>query len=72
MNVGELKKMLDDFNDEDLVVMSSDAEGNYYSELSDVEGLYYSPDIGDIMDEEELKEYSEEGFKKSVVLWPSV
>lgn len=41
MNVKELKEILNKTNDNDLVVMSKDAEGNGYSPLSAIEECIY-------------------------------
>ena len=37
MKVKELKELLNQFNDEDIVIMSKDGEGNGFSPLSDIE-----------------------------------
>ena len=39
MRVGELKLMLEEFKDEDIVVLSKDAEGNDFSPLYDGDRL---------------------------------
>jgi len=41
MRVGELKLMLEEFKDEDIVVLSKDAEGNDFSPLYDGDRLIY-------------------------------
>jgi len=41
MKVRDLKEMLNQFNDDDLVIISKDSEGNHYSPLDDIwEGVY--------------------------------
>lgn len=75
MTVSELKKYLDNFNDDDIVVMSKDSEGNYFSPLSDVsEGLYdadstYNGEFYCDSNIEEDDEWEYEGTN-SVCLWP--
>jgi len=44
MSVKELKTLLEGENDNDVVVMSSDAEGNKISPLDGIETGYYIPD----------------------------
>jgi hypothetical protein len=41
MKVKELKELLNDYNDEDIVILQKDSEGNSYSPLDDAwEGKY--------------------------------
>ncbi len=85
MIVKELRKLLNKFNDNDLVVMSKDAEGNSFSPLSDHSNHIYVPDTtysGEIFLLEltpELKEYgfSDEDIyhgkdgQNAIILWPT-
>ena len=41
MTIAELKEYLNQFNDDDVVIMSKDAEGNSFSPLSDGESGRY-------------------------------
>lgn len=43
MTVAELRKALESFDDDRLVVLAKDAEGNSYSPLSDLEAGLYQP-----------------------------
>ncbi len=42
MTVGELRKILSDYNDSDLVILASDPEGHSYRLLSDCEDSIYA------------------------------
>jgi len=44
MKVKELKKLLENCNDEDMVVLSLDGEGNSYSPLDGIEERIYVPE----------------------------
>lgn len=85
MTVKELRDCLDLYNDNDLVVMSKDAEGNGFSPLEQTVGnSLYTPEStwsGSVSIKElddELKEqgyteedcYRDETSKECVVLWP--
>ena len=43
-NVRQLKSLLEDYNDEDYVVLSNDEEGNSFSPLQQIETGVYVPD----------------------------
>ena len=82
MTVKELKELLEQCNDDDVVVVSSDEEGNSYRKLSTVSAdLYacegsYNVEIGlrKLTPSLEEEGYSEEdvleGGSPCVVLWP--
>lgn len=55
MMVKELKELLKEFNDNDIVIISKDSEGNRYSPLSDVAEASY---------EAETTWYREIGLRK--------
>ncbi len=61
MTVKQLKKLLEKFDDKDIVVLSKDGEGNGYSPLSDYGDEYY---IADSTWSGELA-YTEKDFKDS-------
>ena len=68
MTVKELKYLLAKCPDTWEVIMSSDAEGNSYSPLSNVDSAAYVPDStysGDLVDEEYRPVHN------SVVFWPT-
>lgn len=77
MKVKELKEILSKIDDETIVVISSDSEGNSYSPLSS-----YSPDynysdgeigLKKLTDDDKSKGYTEEDLKEgqsAFVLWP--
>ena len=44
MKVKELKQLLNDYSDNDEVILSSDVEGNNFSPLSNIEDALYVPD----------------------------
>ena len=86
MTIGDLKKQLEQYDDNDVVVvMSKDGEGNNFSPLSDIEEKIYVPNStwsGDVYPIEITKEMIDEGWeedddqhnnpeaKKAIVLWP--
>ena len=71
MTVAELKKHLEKLNDDALVVLAKDSEGNDYSPLFGYNVGWYSPDnswSGDFTTHEDQKE---EGDESALVLWPT-
>lgn len=79
MTVNELKKLLEEFDGDALVVMSGDAEGNNHSPLANVWDGYYEAEStysGMVYDDDELSEdtgeefYSPEKAVKCVVFNP--
>jgi len=84
MNVGQLKKLLEPLSDENIVIMSKDGEGNYFSPLADIELAIYIPETtwyGEIRvarfltPDLERKGYSEEDTagdegRSAIVLYP--
>jgi hypothetical protein len=83
MNVGELKKLLKSVDDDRLVVMSSDSEGNNYSPLMEVDATStYCADStwsGEVSPEKLTPELIKQGWTVSdicggvpaLVLWPT-
>ena len=83
MTVKELREQLKDFNDDDIVVVSKDGEGNDFSLLADLgQDMYVASSTwsGEIypreydeqyfMDREEYEEVKAEA-QKCVTLWPA-
>ena len=83
MTVGELKKQLEEMNDDDIIVMSKNAEGNNFSPLVEIGFDLYLADSawsGEIrprefdkeyfIDREEYEEVKKEAVK-CVTLWPT-
>jgi hypothetical protein len=74
MNVKKLKKLLNNFNDEDIIILQKDSEGNGYSPLCDIyEGSYeedtpWSGEVGlrELTDELKEKGYAEEDVASGV------
>ena len=66
MNVGELKILLDKCDDNDLVILASDSEGNNYSPLAEDYGVYsYQPECswsGGVSIRELTPELIEQGY----------
>ena len=65
MNVKELKELLKQFDDNDIVIMSKDSEGNRYSPLSSYEEASYEAEStwsGIVGIRELTKEYIEAGY----------
>jgi len=82
MKVKELKELLAQFNDEDIVILSKDSEGNNFSPLSDIEECSYKAEttwygeigLRELTDEDIKNGYSEEDIfedgENAIVLWP--
>ncbi len=78
MTVKELKEQLDKFDDNTIVILSRDSEGNSYSPILTVEdGMSYRDgEIGitELTEEDEENGYAEEDVmrdgEKCIVLWP--
>jgi hypothetical protein len=77
MNVKELKHLLEDIDDDVLVILSHDADGNRFSPLaSHTMGFYIEEDgySGDFVTEEEVEEDKRlniDGASASIALWPT-
>lgn len=86
MTVQDLKKELDKLDDNMLVVISKDSEGNSYSPLSEVSGnSLYTPEnnwLGEVSIKELTPELIKQGYteedcyktdesKECIVLWPT-
>ena len=76
MKVSELKKILENLDDDALVVSSSDSEGNSFSEVHTVEiGVYDAGEFGygELTDEMKEMGYTEEDIREGdpcVCIWP--
>ena len=78
MKVKELIKILQEQDPNRICVLSCDAEGNYFSPLSDVSTYLYDKNEHSIGLEELTKELREEGYseedlgegKPALVFWP--
>jgi hypothetical protein len=65
IKVKDFKKLLELYNEEDIIVMSSDGEGNNFSPFSDMEKVIYVPIneySGEIYNRELTKEMRENGW----------
>jgi hypothetical protein len=66
MKVKEFKKLLENYNDEDEVIMSNDGEGNNYSPFCEIqEEMIYAPDneySGEVYHKKLTKELENCGF----------
>jgi hypothetical protein len=84
LTVKELREALEGYDDDRIVVMSRDEEGNGFSPLYEIGTSSYVSDGGsygeiglepeDLTDEMRAKGYSEEDVKegqKAIVLWPT-
>lgn len=83
MNVKELKELLEKFNDDDIVIVSKDGEGNGYSPLATAEEVSYEAEctwsglvgIRELTDEHIDVGYTEEDLLENgvdaIVLWPT-
>lgn len=77
MKVGELRTLLEDFDDDLEVVLSKDAEGNGFSHLEEVTIGYYIPESswsGDFVSEDESEEdemLNLNGAEEAIALWPT-
>ena len=74
ITVAQLKKMLNQHDDNDIVVLSSDAEGNNYNLFVDTSPVdYYRWDLQNheiISAEDELTEDDLKKYPPCVILWP--
>lgn len=77
ITVGELKLILDEYDDNRIVVIASDGEGNLYSPLGNVGwGVYFADSSweGDFVDVDDLEDddaINLEDSEPAIVLWPS-
>lgn len=82
MKVKELKELLNQFDDENIVIMSKNSEGNNFSPLSDIDECNYRAEttwygeigLRELTDEDIADGYSEEDVledgENAIVLWP--
>ena len=73
MNVRELKKQLDGVEDDTVVILSGDSEGNSFSPLVELSFANYMSESqwhGDIEDVEDIEDGEQPG-QKAIVLWPT-
>jgi len=77
MTVKQLREILENYKPTDLVILSSDGEGNSFSPLVDSTQGFYIPDTtwgGDFVDEDDVDEDDDinlEGASRAIVLWPT-
>lgn len=77
MTVGELIALLEDYDEDTIVIISSDGEGNNFSPLSDVGAGHYIEQTGwsgDFVSEEDAIEDDNinlESAEPAIVLWPT-
>jgi hypothetical protein len=77
ITVGELKAMLDEFDDDRIVVVSYDMEGNGYTPLEAITWGAYFPETeysGDFVDSDDLEDdenINRTESEPAIVLWPS-
>ena len=75
MTIKELKELLDQFDDADIVVTSSDAEGNTFSPLATITHgrcIEESTWAGDFIDDDDdSDDINFDGASQAVVLWPT-
>lgn len=68
MKVKDLIKLLKKQNQEAVVILSSDSEGNSYSELSAYGIHFWDEEENEIFDEDDLEEGHD--LEQALVLWP--
>ncbi len=66
MKIKDLIKKLKEFDPESAVVLSSDAEGNSFSEATDIEQYLFDKEEG------EIKEWDDpnDQYQRAIVIWP--
>lgn len=73
MKVKELMKLLENFEPETEVVMSSDSEGNSFSPLDSLSTGFYIPDStwsGDFIEAKEVEEEEDvDDYESAICLW---
>lgn len=75
MNVKELKEIIKNMNDNDLVILSNDSEGNYFSPLSHIDLCTYKAEStynGEIGIRELTQELIKEGYCEDDILNDSI
>lgn len=75
IKIKELIAELSKFDPELMVIMSKDAEGNRYMELSGIGLMYFDRSNDDAYTESDLEDADfgvpdKEGFEKSICFWP--
>lgn len=77
MKVAELKQLLEDFDDNDTVIIPADADGTTYSPVGEITTGYYFSESewsGDFVSQEDAdgdEDVSIEESESAVCLWPS-
>ena len=77
ITVGELKLMLDEYDDNRIVVIATDGEGNSFSPLDNVGwGVYFADStwVGDFVDADDLEadeDINTDESEPAIVLWPA-
>lgn len=67
MTVGELKKKLTHYNDDDLVIMATDPEGNDFTKSVEFEECVYIPEHNIVRLKELTNALREQGFTEEDV-----
>lgn len=77
MTVKELIDILKTLEEDRIVILSEDEEGNYFKELQCVQVCFYDPDEGEISSKEFDPDLEEDGYYEyyesplpAVVFWP--
>ncbi len=70
MKVKDLIEILKTHDQDSLVVLSSDAEGNSFSEAKNVESFYFDEDNSEIRDLDDGEEEDLSFMQKCVTIWP--
>lgn len=77
ITVGELKLILDEYDDTRVVVIATDGEGNAFSPLDNVGwGMYFAESTwdGDFVDADDLEDDEDinaDDCEPAIVLWPA-
>jgi len=76
MTVKELREVLEQFDDDVIVVIATDADGNRFSPLADTSEGHYIPEDGwsgdfvDLSDVEEDGDINLDESERAIALWP--
>lgn len=81
MTKKELIEQLSQYDDDDIIVLARDSEGNGYSPLWSIAPMTFAPAWGEVFEREITEEMRKKGYtdedlytgddaQKAVVLWP--
>ena len=72
MTIGELKKILEQYENETEIVLAKDEEGNSFSPLMEVQRGLYKPLVDEFGEVYDVRDKAAAGSKSmlAIILWP--